>query len=594
LASDLRVAMLEDRARRAKRAGRALAALRSRAWLLLILIAAAVFALGYFAYRQLHYNVANSLYHSLQLFGLEAPDVPSPSWTLTLARFAAPAIAATALLQTGYALFRDELQGLGVRLLARDHVVISGLGGIGFGLAVGFHDAGLRVVIVERDAANPAIPGVRRRSIPVIVGDAADPGILTAARLDRARCFITACGDDAVNLDVLGAGTIAASQNSRLTELVHIGDRALWRWLQAESLAQSERFPFRVEFFNMLDAGARVLLAEHPPFSAAAANGGGPPHLLLVGLDPVGEFALLRAGRLWRTSGHTDRLAITLVGPDVRRLLGDLLARHPDLAEVCDVAAHDTEISDARFQRGELPLAPSAPRITAAYIFLEDQSAGMAAALAVRAAAPTRGIPIVVVSWQAAVGSGTVIGLADLPRFPVLSRVLNPGLLLMGANEVLARLRHEHYLRRETANGDGPVHNPSLVPWAELPPALKESNRAFADGVGRKLLASHCVLLPAPMAAYEDAPSLFDEDEVERLARLEHERWKHDLEQRGWRWSRGPKDPHRKRHPLLVPWEELDERDRERDRDAIRNLPAILVRAGFVIQRTDGVQTSAP
>jgi hypothetical protein len=42
-------------------------------------------------------------------------------------------------------------------------------------------------------------------------------------------------------------------------------------------------------------------------------------------------------------------------------------------------------------------------------------------------------------------------------------------------------------------------------------------------------------------------------------------------------------------HPLLVPWEQLSEEEREKDRDTIRELPGIVELAGFRVQRPYGI-----
>ena len=87
------------------------------------------------------------------------------------------------------------------------------------------------------------------------------------------------------------------------------------------------------------------------------------------------------------------------------------------------------------------------------------------------------------------------------------------------------------------------------------------------------------------MAGESKAPPFrFTDDEVEELARIEHERWTSDLVGDGW--QRGTvKDAAKKEHPLLVPWSELTEEDRDKDRDAVRSLPRMLLRAGFEIER---------
>ena len=52
----------------------------------------------------------------------------------------------------------------------------------------------------------------------------------------------------------------------------------------------------------------------------------------------------------------------------------------------------------------------------------------------------------------------------------------------------------------------------------------------------------------------------------------------------GWRY--GPvRDNAAKVHDQIKPWEQLDELNRDKDRDAVRELPSALARAGFAIQR---------
>lgn len=150
-------------------------------------------------------------------------------------------------------------------------------------------------------------------------------------------------------------------------------------------------------------------------------------------------------------------------------------------------------------------------------------------------------------------------------------------------SEVLARAMHEHYVRRQRGKGELPEENPSLVAWDDLDESLKESSRRFAEGIGEKLEAAGCALVAASPG--EGHPSFqFSDEQVESLARLEHDRWASDLERDGWQW--GPaKDAAGKEHPLLVPWSKLSEEERDKDRAAVRRVPAMLLQAGFRIQR---------
>jgi hypothetical protein len=428
--------------------------------------------------------------------------------------------------------------------------------------------------------------------IPVVKGDAADASVLEKTRLEWARHLIVTPGDDGVALDVMAAAaSVVERPRADLRALVHLADLSLWPRLQAEVLASPERFPFAIEFFNVVEAGVRALLKKHCPFSKPPADTSRPPHLLFVGLEGVGEFAVLHAAGDWQAvrGKSSARLRISLVGPHVGEQAEGLRQRYPELDEVCELATDEVAVGDARFQRGQLICLNGEPPVDKVYVCLLNEPAAVSAALAMRAQAQLRGVPIVVTVWLREGGVPSLIrdgsgAMAQITEFPVLTRTL-PSLLELGMGEVLAELRHEHYIARETARGETADTNPSMAPWEELPASLKQSNRAFAAHVGMKLAAKHCALVPAPLSSPDGASRLFSEDEIEELAREEHERWMNDLIRDGWQWTGGEKDPERKLHPRLVPWEELGEADKGRDRDSIRELPAMLARAGFAIQR---------
>ena len=153
--------------------------------------------------------------------------------------------------------------------------------------------------------------------------------------------------------------------------------------------------------------------------------------------------------------------------------------------------------------------------------------------------------------------------------------------------ERLAQAIHGAYVRAvraaslDTATGQGglPGSRVSMRPWEELPEWLKESNRAQARQVGEKLAVIGCLTVPA------FDPSLtfaFAEDEVQLLARLEHERW---VTERMAQASRPGPGPAGRAHPDLVPWEALTDEARAKDVQAVRSIPVILASVGFQVLR---------
>ena len=89
----------------------------------------------------------------------------------------------------------------------------------------------------------------------------------------------------------------------------------------------------------------------------------------------------------------------------------------------------------------------------------------------------------------------------------------------------------------------------------------------------------------APGVLAPDDPGLLAalREHEERLSMGEHARWSQSRARAGW--VHGPRDDATRRHPDLVPWEALDERAKDKDREAVRSIPLLLERAGFRVRR---------
>jgi len=164
--------------------------------------------------------------------------------------------------------------------------------------------------------------------------------------------------------------------------------------------------------------------------------------------------------------------------------------------------------------------------------------------------------------------------------FGMLEEVCNRDTLEGPEIENLARSLHEDYVRRESLRGQG---GSSLKSWADLPEDLRRSNYHAADHFAIKLRALG-LTIAGPGEKAGEVPVL-DPADIEVLARMEHRRFCAERFLAGWRCDPRPKDPVNKTNPTLVPWDQLPESEKDKDREQVRTIPQVLAGAGRPVRR---------
>jgi preprotein translocase subunit Sss1 len=565
--------------------------------LVLLILGISVLVLGTIGFEQLpseHYDFFDSFYRAITLFafgGAVAPPVPP---TLQIARILAPILTGYAAVGTILVLTREQARVAGIRLFVRDHVIVAGLGASGARIAYALGDRE-PVVVIESDPANERVATAPGRGVRVLRGLATDHGLLRRAGIAHARSLVVLCGQDGTNVDVAAAATEAVPHRHKpLTIFVHLRDLDLWSSLAAEGPALgSGKDSIRIEYFNVFATGAQLMLEHDPPFAPPAPVG--PPHrphVLVVGLEGVGEQIVLQTARMWRSVKRraVDELRITFTGPDADADLARLRSRYPAIDRYCVLGARPLAIESAEFQSGAAMTGEDgACDVTHAYVCVIDEGDALVAALALHARADTTGVPVTVALEEAGNGVGIVLAaeegrFADIRPFGVLAAATSDELLLRGTNELLARAQHAQWLRNEMAKGHTAAQNPNIRPWQELEESQREENRRFADDVHTKLMLSHCMLVPMPLRDPAEPQFQWRDADLEQLSQHEHTRWMSSKLADGWRYGE-PRDDANKIHDQIKPWAKLDEENRDRDRDAVRELPDILELAGFRIQK---------
>ena len=150
-----------------------------------------------------------------------------------------------------------------------------------------------------------------------------------------------------------------------------------------------------------------------------------------------------------------------------------------------------------------------------------------------------------------------------------------------GVLEKMAKFFHVNYVKGNT--GELPD---KLKPWGKLKDTYRLANIEQARYAVQILEACGFSTRPVADPANPVIFNKFTDDEIERMAELEHGRWNAERLRDGWR--PGPRDDVRKTHNCIVSWAELPDGPdgiKRYDRDSVRRFPEILAMAGMEIYR---------
>jgi serine phosphatase RsbU (regulator of sigma subunit) len=148
----------------------------------------------------------------------------------------------------------------------------------------------------------------------------------------------------------------------------------------------------------------------------------------------------------------------------------------------------------------------------------------------------------------------------------------------------LARAIHSKYINEvrnqsSVANNNfpdipGEVRNQYTTDFDALPDEIKNSNIDNALHIPTKLLSIGYKIRHVKKG-FRPAALHLNEEEVETMARVEHIRWSWDKRLNGWIYG-NVKNTANRTHPGLVPYNDLSESEKEKDRQLVRLIPSLL------------------
>jgi len=361
--------------------------------------------------------------------------------------------------------------------------------------------------------------------------------------------------------------------------MVHIHDPRLCALLKNQ-LVFFNLNSFQIELFNVFERGAVRILHSYPAWSSASEK---PAHVILVGVGWFGQNLLVHLARSWWNIRQEKswKLPITVIDLHATSTMDTLFARYPQLKDAVEVRAFNMDIHTAEFELGGfLPQE----KIGCIYICLDHDADSLEAGLNLLQA--THATVPVVMRMADRQGLARILeqqpasNHQQLKPFILLESICTPELVKLMPRDILAEALHQEYLRVQSLS-TRPAAADSILPWEKLNPILRKQNYDLVDhqlqilsdlGYGIQTLSDW------------DAPSFhFSIETLEAMAQKEHEMWMTERLAEGWTYNASQKNPARKTNPNLLPWKDLPESEKEKNRAYFKTLPSFLGQVGLQI-----------
>jgi voltage-gated potassium channel len=157
-----------------------------------------------------HLGWAEALHAAFKLIFLETllpfPTAPGLQFLFIAIPLIGLAVVADGVLRFGMALFnrreRKEAWQVAIASTYRDHIVVCGLGKVGYRVVKELLRLGEDVVGIEQNEQGRFLEEIRQMNVPVLVGDARQREMLEKACVQEASAIAICTQDDLTNLDI--------------------------------------------------------------------------------------------------------------------------------------------------------------------------------------------------------------------------------------------------------------------------------------------------------------------------------------------------------------------------------------------------------
>jgi hypothetical protein len=423
-------------------------------------------------------------------------------------------------------------------------------------------------------------------------------GMLKASGAAKANTLIALCDDPLDNIAICRAALSPTLRNNNLQVRCLISPMRKKHLFNPEEYFEKDTL-VRLRIFNQAEMLARKLFLEFPP-DATVAQSSDRVHIILLGLTAPSEALIHQAVKLGHyKSGKQPK--ITIVDSDIESKLAQARAQMNSLKKWIQIIQCDVDLELIEASKIE-SLLSSKDSVTMVYICSNDEIINLRLAILFLEIMEKNIGPNQITSFKVVAldpPGGTVLSDFYLygkhaGKFHTFSLVgtdqnlkksVLADSLLSDLDDNVSRSLHGSYVEKDLQMlKDNPDHkaHPYSVPWDQLPENIRNANRAVADHFEIKLRAIGCKMVAKELGK----EARLNTAEIEQLAYMEHQRWWADRSINGWKFAK-TRDDQNKLHPNMIPYNELSEADKQKDRDSVLKMLDVVRSEGYRVVRSD-------
>jgi hypothetical protein len=548
-------------------------------WIIYLLVAGLAYVLGFWGYKLYFEGRGNqgalldAAYYAFDLFRMKYIGHDPIPWQLNVARFLAPITTLLAALKVFLSLIYKKVAEITLPFW-KNHAIVLGIDSVNKHFIYAMLDKGMQTVCI--DNGNGATPHdeLWEKGAIVLTRDLYDDSFFKNIGITKAQFFFAFTAEDEINLSILDLlaefmAQAAPARSDPLKFFIRISDPYLQLLCRNNSVFAKGSDQFTARLVNFSQQAARLIIHQYP-LEGAEYNKN--PHTLLVSSGNVAINFLIRAAMTGQYP-QGKKLQVTFCHPEATRLCGRLKVIFPGLEELLRLKIIDNH-PETLTPRDWLALQ-DASEFTSIYVAQERDVDAVSIAQSLAPVMPLSLMIVAILSQGAKLVnffSPDILRHKNINIFSIINELGNWEAIVGESLDKLARAIHEDYCRNMGQRGETADTNPTLKSWDRLEESLKEANRNQADHIPVKLRTIGCQIV-----SWEDREIdfTFSPREILLLEEMEHQRWVTDKIMSGWKCGL-VKDPIKRLQPLLIPWDELSSAEKQKDRDAVLNIPNIL------------------